>query len=291
MLTLTPWTLRNASRLHALNQRLAGQLTTPLPTFVPLTIYGPINLALANHEDADGTFSRDIMFSQTTSGILDLTDPQHLDFLLNGRAKAFRYIRQHPVDFLRLVFKKWSLGSEAANLGWTQWNQPGGLNGTRRPVDIFVPDRGLRPALVLLTLIGLAMGLRTAGGPRQWTLLVLYLSMSVLLMTGLFFGYARQWLLLLPFWFAVIAAAIVSLAVWVGNFIRGNRGRPQLVHLPLSRPLIVIFVAIALSMLIVEGLGSRAKRNYVATGTTLPGSTKLNPDLPVKLRVLSREQK
>lgn len=286
LVTLTPWTLYNAANLRKLNQQLSGRPDSPLPTFVPITIGGPINLALANHEEADGTFSRDVMSSGTTSGILDLRDPQHRDFLLNGHHKALRFLWEHPAGFLRLLGKKWSLGSEAANLGWTQWNLPGGLEGTRRPVDIFVPESGPRNAVLVFALVGLGICLKTAGGPRRWAWLVLALTAAVLATTGLFFGYARQWLLLLPFWFALIAAAAVSLAAWIRELARGKRVGIRLVMLPISRRAMAGFFALALSMLVLEGLGARADRDYAATGTTLPGSTKLNPDLPVWIEVL-----
>ena len=63
-----PGRSRNAVRLSAMNERLAGRLAEPLPTFVPLTIYGPVNLALANNPQADGTFSREFLASQAQSG-------------------------------------------------------------------------------------------------------------------------------------------------------------------------------------------------------------------------------
>ena len=108
-----------------------------------------------------------------------------------------------------------------------------------------------------------------------------------LLTTGLFFGYARQWLLLLPFWFAVIAASVVSLTAWGHDLVAGNKLCLQMVCLPLTRSIMTAFVVLALVLLVAEGLGSRADRNYTASGTTLPGSRQLNPDLPVRIKVLA----
>jgi hypothetical protein len=81
---VTPWTIRNAVRLDAVNEEYAGQTSEPLPTFVPLTLYGPINLALANNPMASGGFSRDFMTSQAQNPGLDLKDPQHVEFILPG---------------------------------------------------------------------------------------------------------------------------------------------------------------------------------------------------------------
>lgn len=290
LLALTPWTVHNAHNLSMLNQRLAGRLAEPLPTFVPVTLYGPLNLALANHPQADGTFSRDLLTSQVSSGILDLTDPQHLDFVLNGRAMAWRYMREQPDDFLRLLRNKWALGLQAANLGWSQWNLPGGLNGIRRPVDIFVPEHGAGWLIVALTVFGLLMGLRIPGGARRWSVLTWCLTAVVLLTTGLFFGYARQWLMLLPFWLATVAMAIVALSVRMHNLVAGNREQCQAIYYtPIRRTLLIACVVLALVMLVLEGLGSRADRNYKASGTTLPGRSRLNPDLPVRINVLPHQ--
>ncbi len=141
VLAVAPWTVRNAIRLSEANERLA--LAEPLPLFVPLTIYGPINLALANNPQADGTFSRAYLSSASHSGVLDLKDPQHLRFILHGGEMARDWALQHPGAALRLLGRKWSHFFEAWRLGWTQWDVPGGLNGIRRPVDVFVPDSAL----------------------------------------------------------------------------------------------------------------------------------------------------
>ncbi|HWN43219.1 MAG TPA: glycosyltransferase family 39 protein, partial [Thermoanaerobaculia bacterium] len=77
VLIVTPWTIRNAIRLEAVNEKYAADL----PTFVPLTLYGPINLALANNPMAEGSFSRAWLSSQAQNPGLDLRDPQHVEFL------------------------------------------------------------------------------------------------------------------------------------------------------------------------------------------------------------------
>ena len=139
VLTLAPWTLRNARVLGEIND--SGRFPRPLPTFVPVTIYGPINLALANNPMAEGGFSRDYLTSQAHMPGLDLTDPQHLEFFLDGDSMAWRYIRENPVDWLRLVLKKWAIFFDALSLGFTQWNWPAGLDGIRNP------RRHVRPLL------------------------------------------------------------------------------------------------------------------------------------------------
>ena len=280
ILAVAPWAARNAVQLSGMNERLAGRLAEPLPTFVPLTIYGPVNLALANNRQADGTFSREFLASQAQSGVLDVADPQHLEFILHGDRIARRWMREHPGDFARLVLRKWELFFSAWKLGWTQWDWPGGLKGVRRPVDVFTPDSGAGWGLGLpLALLGLVCALATAGGPRRWALLILLLTLAGMVTTGLFFGYVRQGLLLLPFWLTLTATALV----WIGERLRGLASGFTLVPIDPPRRLLQILGGAAALLLVLELSGMGANRNYKATGTNVAGQTYLDRDQPVYL--------
>ncbi len=288
-LALAPWTIRNAVRLHELNTRLAGQLAEPLPTFVPVTIYGPLNLALANQDGADGSFSPAALTARTGSDQLSLTDPEHLRYLLHGDALAWAWIRSHPSAFVRLVGRKWLRLSEALTLGFTQWNWPGGLVGTRHPVDVFVPDQRPLPwLLVPLLLFGLGLAWRAPGwrapgwrapdGPRRWAILVLLLTSVSLTTTALFFGYVRQGLLILPFWLTLVALVP---AVLVRRFAADADQRPP-------RLLLRGLALAAAVLLALEGWGARADRNYLASGSTVDGRL-LNRDDIIRIEVLQTE--
>jgi hypothetical protein len=284
VLAVTPWAARNALRLSEANQRLA--LAEPLPTFVPLTIYGPINLALANNPEADGTFSRAFLSSSSQSGVLDLQDPQHLRFILHGDEMARDWALQNPGAALDLLVKKWGHFFEAWRLGWTQWDLPGGLNGLRRPVDVFVPQSTL--ALWIgppLAFLGLVLCLGTVGGPRRWGVLVLLMTAVGLVATGLFFGYVRQGLLYLPLWLTFPAAALTAIARRFTHRGEGWRLAPPGETDPSPRLLRVLGGA-ALVLLLVEGWGATADRNYKATGTTIEGSQYLNRDEMMYLELL-----
>ncbi len=282
-LAVAPWAIRNALQLSGMNERLAGQLAEPLPTFVPLTIYGPVNLALANNPQADGTFSREFLASKAQSGVLDLTDPQHLEFILHGDRIAWDWIRQNPGDFVQLVLRKWTLYFSAWKLGWTQWDWPGGLNGTRLPVDVFTPDSGAGWGLGLpLAVLGLLCCLATPGAPRRWLLIVLLLTLMGMITTGLFFGYVRQGLLYLPFWLTLTAAALV----WIGERIAKLTSGFTLNPIDPPRRLLQALGGIAALLLVLELSGMGRDRNYEATGTTLPGHKFLDRDQPMHLKVL-----
>jgi 4-amino-4-deoxy-L-arabinose transferase-like glycosyltransferase len=286
VLIVAPWTVRNAIHLSEANQRLAGQLAEPLPTFVPLTVYGPINLALANNPQADGTFSRTFMASASHSPVLDLTDPEHLRFVLHGGAMARDWVLANPGAALRLVLRKWGLFFEAWKPGWTQWDWPGGLTGPRRPVDVFVPDSGigwwLGPPLALL---GLVLCLGTPGAPRRWALLVLLMTAVGLLATGLFFGYVRQGLLLLPLWYTLVAAALTALARRFTHLNEGWRLAPPGETDP-PRRLLQTLAVLAVALLLLEAWGMKADRNYKATGTNVAGQSYLNRDEMIRLEVV-----
>lgn len=286
MLAVAPWTVRNAVRLSAVNEQLAVRTAEPLPVFVPLTLYGPINLALANNDQADGTFSRAVLTSKSETSVLDLTDPQHLRFILHGDAMAAEWAWNNPGAALRLLARKWGLFFSAWKLGWTQWDWPGGLNGLRRPVDVFVPDSGWAVWLgAPLAVLGLVWCLSTPGPTRRWAFLVLLVTAVGLVATGLFFGYVRQGLLVLPLWLTLTAAAGVGL---VRLLIRRGDGW-KLPPPEQSRPspkLLKVLGALVLALLVLELWGARSDRKYRPTGATLKGTNVIIPDEPVRLELL-----
>lgn len=275
-LTLLPWTLHNRTALQQLNAQLDGQVAESLPELVPVTVYGPLNLALANNAGADGTFSRDLMSSQRLTGNLELTDPQHLKFVLHGDAMAIGWIGSHPTDFLVLIGKKWELTSRALTLGWTQWNWPGGLNGVRQPVDVFSPDLTAN-RIVLLVLLGLGAIACWRAGPagRQWLGLVMAASLIGVVSTTLFFGYVRQGLLLVPLWFSLVAA-VLSAVMQPRNWHNWH----------LKQRTIAILGILVVVMFSLEFTGIDDQRNYRASGTNVIGSNRLNRDQPMRLEVL-----
>jgi hypothetical protein len=279
---VTPWTIRNAVRLHAVNEEFAGQTSEPLPTFVPLTLYGPINLALANNSMAQGGFSRDFMTSQAQNPGLDLKDPQHVEFILHGDRMAWTWIRENPGAFVRLVGRKWALVSEGWTLGWTQFDWPGGLNGNRRPVDMLVPDSKIGFWLTVpLSLLGLILCLATPGPSRRWTGVALAVTLSVLVATGLFFGYVRLGLIIFLFWLPFLGAALV----WLFN-LKNSRSPSLPAPADPPRRLWQTLAALAVLLLSLELWGVSLHRNFKATGVNVPGRTYLDRDAEIRFELL-----
>lgn len=277
-----PWTIRNAIRLGEAERRLAGGLAEPLPRFVPVTMYGPLNLALANCDGADGTFSRAALPAGGGDAKLTLTDPEQLRFLLHGDRIAADWILEHPGSFLRLVGKRWALYGGALRLGWTQWDLPGGLTGVRRPVDLFVPDS--RAALLFwipALLAGIALLAHGDTRARHWLTLTVLLTAGALGVVAFFFGYARLGLLLLPLWMTFVATALVAAGRFLGERLpqdwrdplRGARGR-------------ALLATSILLLVVMEIVGAVRGHRFEATGTTLPGSSRLDRDQPIHFRPL-----
>lgn len=275
LLALTPNLFANHRALELANRMMGDRLYERLPTWVPVTLYGPLNLALANHSGADGGFSREHL-PGGDDATLDLKRRDHLTLLLHGDREARAWIAAHPAEYAGLVVRKWTLFLGALRLGWTQWNLPGGLVGLRRPVDVFVPDNGIHawllgPALLL----AFAAAWRAGGGPRRWALLTALLTAGGLATTALFFGYARQGLLLLPLWLPLLALGLVRAA----EFAQGKW--------PLSKTTARRVGAAALiALCLVELWGATRDRDYEASGETLKGQSHLNRDRPMRLSPL-----
>lgn len=312
-LTITPWTIRNHTSLSAVNARHATQMAEPFPTFVPITVYGPINFALANNEEADGTFSRETLPRGASAASIEITNPEHLGYLLHGYERGLDWIRSHPGDFLRLVLRKWMLFFDAGRLGFTQWNVPGGLEGVRRPVDLFVPDSPAAAWLLFpLALLGCGVLVRAGGDARRWALLIALVTGAGLIGTGLFFGYARLGVLALPFWLSAGAAGTVSLGVNVASRAGRNRasarrdgsapragasGIAPAGEIPATRWTAwtprptsgrehLLWLGPLLLLLLVEVWGATGDRNFRATGTQAEGAAHLNPHDTMRLEVI-----
>jgi hypothetical protein len=191
----------------------------------------------------------------------------------------------HPGDAARLVLRKWRLMADAWRLGWTQWNWPAGLDGVRRPIDILVPASTSAMWLRLpLAVVGLGLCWASGGRARRWLGVVLTLTAICLLTTGLFFGYARQGLLYMPLWQTFGAVTLVAVAQAIA---RRRLGLPALdVDERPPRRLLVALAGVAVVLLAMEARGAGSNRNYRATGTTLPGSQKLDPQQQMTLQVL-----
>lgn len=280
--TLAPWTIRNAVTLGRANASTERLGLEPLPVFVVTTAYGPLNFALANHDGAPGHFTRALLTSGLQRGVLDLHDPQHREAFLHGYRQGLSWIAREPRDYLALAGRKVALLARALRLGWTQWNLPGGLAGSRYPVDLLTPDN---PAAVPVHLILLAVGTwmlaAGRGGQdrargRAWLALTALLTGLTLLVTLAFFGYARLGVLLLPFLGAIEGAAVAASAGMLRP--RGRMLASCFESIGSGYRFGRFLVLVVALVWVAELAGAFQGRDFIASGETQAGSTMLNRD-------------
>jgi hypothetical protein len=257
---MAPWTLENARVLRELNAR-APELE-PLPVLAPVTVYGPINFAMANQAGATGGFTPDLVNKLGHDGQLDPFNPAHRHLLLHGYGEGLRWMREHPADAARLIAAKLGRWLDGLSLGFGASNLPAGLRGARAPVDLFVPESAwLKWPFALLLLLGAALSLYAPY--RAFSLFTLVLLHRALI-TAAFFGYARGMLVAFP---AVLPLLLLPVMAFASR-------RPVLAaRLP-------AFASGALLLLWLEAgvLAGSDPRSFVASGSTDSQSGKLIQD-------------
>ncbi len=192
-----------------------GSIPRPLAARPFVSLYGPLNFALANHAAADGGFATTLLEQQPPATsrpgafppelVAGLPPPQlafpyppHLALVNDGYALGLRWIAAHPLDFARLAGRKLRRYWAGAALGLGGYNLPLGSTGVRPAVDVVVPDDGgfTTPWQVALLALTLA-GARAAWRRPALQPLLLFVA-STLVVAVAFFGYARQGALSAP---------------------------------------------------------------------------------------------
>lgn len=201
-----------------------GYVPEPLQRFPFISLYGPLNFALANHPGATGGFDRApldappplaggaqaypyFLVQGLPPAQLTFFYPPHLRLFNEGYSVGWQWIAGHPGDFARLAARKLAIFWSGAAHGLTGYGLPAGLSGPRRAVDMLVPDPGplalaWRVLLLLAALAGVAAAWRA---PELWPWL-LFLAAKIAV-TVLFFGYARQGAIVIP-----VLALLVAIA-------------------------------------------------------------------------------
>ena len=228
-----------------------GASPRPLPGRFFVSLYGPLNFALANHAEASGGFSTRVLERppplaggaasyphELVSGLpppeLALTYPPHLALVLDGYAVGGRWIAGHPAQFARLAARKLALFWSGAASGLTGWNLPAGPATVRRFVDMSAPRPGPRATLWQLAVLALAAAgawrARRSAALAPW---LLYLA-SKAIVTVAFFGYVRQGALGIP-----VVALLAVLAFVPGAPVAAALQGAATLHAdasPLSKP-------------------------------------------------------
>ncbi|MCY1034615.1 glycosyltransferase family 39 protein [Corallococcus sp. BB11-1] len=266
LLVLVPGAVRNLDTMRTLNAQ-APHLE-PLPEWVPVTVYGPLNFAMANHAGATGGFTPALINQGGSNGQLEPSRPEHRRLLLHGYAEGLRWMVAAPGDAARLAWTKLDLWLDGLRLGVGVSDVPGGLVGARAPVDVFVPDDArLKWPLTALLLAGMLLSLRPAFAPfRLLSLVVLHR----VLVTLAFFGYARGLLVVFP---ALLPLLVLPLKVLAERRAAVARGAP-----------VVALALLLLLWLEAAVLATREPpRRFMASGSTDATNGKLIQDDRVRL--------
>ncbi|WP_224361764.1 ArnT family glycosyltransferase [Hyalangium versicolor] len=247
---LVPWSLRNARVLQEINARNPD--LEPLPELTLVTVYGPINFAMANNARATGGFTPDAVTQLGANGNLDVANPAQRHLLIHGYAEGLGWMSEHPGDAVNLLLSKLRRWLDGLSLGLGASDFPSGLRGARPPVDVFVPESSwLSWPLTLLLLAGAALSLRKPY--RAFSLLTLVV-LHRLLITLAFFGYARGLLAIFP--------ALLPLLLLPAKALASRR--PSLT----GRLPALATVALLLFWLEAGALAMREPRAFSASGTT-----------------------
>ena len=172
-----------------------------------ISLYGPLNFALANHPDAPAGFGHAaldrlpplaggaaaypaILVGGLPPRTLALTYPPHLALVNDGYAMGWRWLAAAPVGAMRRARARLGRFGEGAATTLTGYGLPAGLSGTRYAVDITVADGRIastwRMIILAVSLAGLAAGWRRAA-LYPW----LFLFVTKAAAAVAFFGYAR----------------------------------------------------------------------------------------------------
>jgi len=189
-----------------------GYVPEPIAAWGPTSRLGPLDFALANHAGADGGFSLDALSdSLDAEPSLSFARPSHLRLFNHGYAVGTAWIRSDPRGFAALAGRKLSRFADGATLGLGASNWPFGRESVRHAVDVATPLPGRggawKTALALAVLLGAALAWRTPAGAILGIVLAYKLVVTVL-----FFGYARQAVSIGPVLFLLAGISVERLA-------------------------------------------------------------------------------
>lgn len=185
-----------------------GYVPEPISPFVLVSMKGGLDFALANHPDADGGFSKAAMISLGEPDTnLYPARPDHLRLINHGFAVGWGFITSDVKGWMGLVGRKLTNFADGITLGFTACNLPHGHAGVRRPVDMITPNPGSAATIwQLFVYASLVFGIVIAAMRKQagiWLVIIAY----KLIVTALFYGYARQAVSILPAFFIFMAIA------------------------------------------------------------------------------------
>jgi hypothetical protein len=185
----------------------------PLPGVVLISSQGPFSFALANHPSSDGGFSRAAIAHplRGDNPTFSFAFPPHNRVFTDGWRVGWESITADRDATLRNVRRKFERFADGITSGFGAANLPLNRFGAREPVDIFVSDIAIARWCQLLVLALIAAGVLLALARRMPASLWLVIILNKLIITLLFYGYARQGASIAPAFFVFIAIAVDTL--------------------------------------------------------------------------------
>lgn len=235
---LVPYTLDTHRSLSDYNQRFAHSLPAPLPTWVPVSFYGPLNFALAQRED-------DIFFARRSlppaPGSMQALEPNfrpHHEVITNGYRIGLETIMEDPGRFVSRSVAKLRFSLHAATYGFTWRDLPGPPTWHRPPVDLAYSPNGPLHLVIVLGLAGL--GAWTMRRQKTFlfvggTLIVFRLAIGVA-----FFPYLRSMMIAAPFLSILTITGAITLLGKIPSAERFEKMFPLVVALLLTYHLITV---------------------------------------------------
>jgi hypothetical protein len=236
---LVPYVLSARSELRDYNRRFAAELAEPLPEWVPVSFYGPLNFALAQREEGIHFSRQTLPPGAAGRAELDPTVPEHLELVVHGYRVGLAEIAARPGRFLVRAGQKLAHSLRALGGGWTWRDLPKSAPWVRQPVDLAAAPAPLWWA-VSLALAGL--GAWSLRAERALLAAIAALVAYRLAVNAVFFPYLRGMMIAAPayltlFWLGwrpllrgatrrALTAALVALALV--HFAEGWRTRRYL---------------------------------------------------------------
>lgn len=239
---LLPWGAHTHALLAEYNRAHAEELSEPLPEWVPVSFYGPLDFALAQNEATIYFSRRNLPVPRGDATALDPTDPTHNRYIVHGYRIGLDAIASDPVRFLQRTANKLLFSLRGLAWGWTWRDLPHEGPWVRRPVDMASAAGRVYTGL-FLALAG--YGAWTLRRERSLLLVVGALIAYRLSMNLAFFPYLRSMAIASP-------GVIVLAAGGISGLFR---------HL--ARPALLVIVALLATYQL--GTGWRV-RNYSLSG-------------------------
>lgn len=136
MVILGPFTIQNARNINVYNQEFKEKLKEPLPFLVPISLYGPLNFALAQNDESI-FFSRSSLPTPERDEVsLDPLFPAHNNFINHGYMIGLRQILSDPIMWVKNMGLKCIFSIRILSYGWTWRDFPNKMTWLRSPVDM-----------------------------------------------------------------------------------------------------------------------------------------------------------